>query len=183
VSSKRTLGIIAAVVATVIILILYGVIVRAILNEREEQTSLANSAVQIEEAMAGQESGEQVVAAKQMELEALQQELEEAEFAFPSQVESTEVIGYINDVAQEQGVGLRQLQTLPPITGTVGSSTYIMLAYDVAVEGELGALSAFLTTLESGPISTLALDQIRLEDTSDSETYHLSVMVEVYYRP
>ena len=86
-----------------------------------------------------------------------------ARLAFPSEVDSTEVLAHVVTTAAINDANLRLLQARDPITATVDELAYLILAYDIAAEGELDDLFAFLTDLESGPVGTLSLDQVRLE--------------------
>lgn len=181
--SKRTIAIIAAAGGVVLVLALYGMIVRGILLERRQQVALEDQIAPLEIALAGQQGGAQVLPTREAELATLQAELVEAQFAFPSEVDSTEVLDYIIGVVADHSVNLRRVQARDPLTGTVGGSTYRISSYDVEVEGELGAISAFLADLEPGDIGTLTLDQIRLEaQPTPTAVYRASLVVQVYFR-
>ncbi|TET54130.1 MAG: tetratricopeptide repeat protein, partial [Anaerolineales bacterium] len=92
----------------------------------------------------------------------LEAELLAAQLAFPSEVDSTEVLAHVVATAAVNRVNLRQVQAQEPITTEVGNGTYLVLPYEVEVEGELEALASFLVDLEAGPISTLTLDEISI---------------------
>lgn len=199
--NKRTIRIIGVAVGMVLIALLYGLILRGILHEREQQTLLEEQIGPLEAALADQEEGEQVLPTRQAELATLQAELVAAQFAFPSEVDSTEVLAHVVAAASTHRVNLRQVQARDPLTVTLGTGTYRIFPYDVEVEGGLEAISAFLTALESGPIGTLMLDQVHVQalptptalltppgsppiatPTEDALVYRASLLVQVYVR-
>jgi Tfp pilus assembly protein PilO len=181
--NKRVVAIIGAVVGTVLILALYGLIVRGILREREQQAALEMQIEPFEMALADQQGGAQVLPTRQAELATLQAELAGIQIAFPSEFNSTDVLDHIVTAATNHGVNLRQVQVQDPLTDTLGADTYYVFTYDVEVEGRLGAIAAFLAALESGSIETLILDQISLEaQPTPAAEYQTSLVVRVYVR-
>lgn len=166
-----------------LILLSYGLILRGILLERQRQADLEMQIEPLDVALTGQREGVQVVATRRAELAALQAELAAAELAFPSQVDSTAVVGYIVTAADSNGVSLRRIEARDPLTGTIGSSEYTAFVYEVEVEGRLDTIPNFLAALESGAISTLSIDQIRLEaQPPPASVYRASLVVQVYVR-
>ncbi len=167
--SKRIATILGAVAGLLIIGALYGLILRGIVQERKQQADLEMQIEPLEIAIASQQDSQTLptrraeLATLQVEQAAVQSELVGARLTFPSEVDSTEVLSHIVDAATIHRANLRQLQARDPITTTVDELTYRVFAYDVTAEGELEALSAFLTALESGPVSTLSLDQVRFQ--------------------
>lgn len=182
--NKRVIAIISAVAGAVLILALYGLIVRGILREREQQAALEMQIEPFEMALADQQGGAQVLPTRQAELATLQAELAEIQIAFPSELDSTDVLDHILTSAANQGVTLSQvLQIGDTLTDTVGADTYYVFTYDVQVEGRLDAIAAFLAALESGSIETLILDQISLEvQPTPAAEYQTSLVVKVYVR-
>ncbi|MFQ6100202.1 MAG: hypothetical protein ACE5OS_03055 [Anaerolineae bacterium] len=181
--SKHTLGIIAASAVALLAIALYVLIVRGILFEREQQAALEMQIEPIEMGLAGQQGGDQVLPTRQAELATLQAELEEAQFAFPSEVDSTRVLNYVITAAADHSINLRRVQARDPITATLGiSSTYRIFAYNVEVEGELEPISNFIAALELGPIDAMNLDQIYLEALPTPAVYRASLVIQVYVR-
>jgi hypothetical protein len=179
--SKRNLIVVVAAAGGVLILLLYGLIVRSILNERRDRVLLEDDIFMMEGVLSGQQ-GDQVLSTREAELAVLQATLEAAEFAFPSEMDSTEVLDYIFTAAADNGVNLSYVQAHEPVTGTLGSSIYRVFAYDVEVEGELGTIPAFLAALESGDIETLTLSQLCWEAQPESALYRATLVVQVYFR-
>ncbi|MBU0702757.1 MAG: hypothetical protein KKC18_02695 [Chloroflexi bacterium] len=181
--SKRTIGLISVAAGVLLIALLYGLIVRGVLAQREQQALIEDQIAPLEAALAGQEGGVQVLPTRQTELATLQAELVAAQFAFPIEVDTTEVLAHIVTTAATHRVNLLQLQARDPLTATIGTGTYRIFAYDVETEGTLDTISAFLATLESGPIGTLTLDQMSLEaQPTPPAAYRASLVIRVYVR-
>jgi tetratricopeptide (TPR) repeat protein len=205
--SKRTIGIIGAAVGVLLIIVLYGLIIRGILQERDQQAALEDQIAPLEAGLGGQQGEGSLLGARQSELATLQAKLVAAQFAFPSEIDSTEVLAHIVTTAAVHRVNLREVQSRTPSTSTVGAGTYRVFSYDVEVEGDLDAVSGFLADLEAGPIETLVLNHIHLDaqptptvfptlppplptltlpptptPTEDPPVYRTSLLVEVYVR-
>jgi len=168
--SKRALGIIGLVAGVILIGALYGLILRGILAEREQQAFLEEQIEPRQTALADRREEAEVLPARQIELAAVQAEqaavqaeLAAAQLAFPSEVESTQVLAQVVEAAGIHQANLLRLEARSPTTTTLDERTYLVFAYEVEAKGELGTLSAFLNSLDSGPIGTLSLDQIRME--------------------
>ena len=165
--SKRILVIAGVVLGILVIGVAYGLLGRGLLLERGAQAALAEQIELVETAAARQPEATDALAARQAELAAaqaelatVQSELVSARLAFPSEVDSTEVLAHVVSTAALHRVTLRQIEAHTPTTTTVEAITYRLFEYQVAVEGDLQAVSDFLTALESGPVNTLALDQV-----------------------
>ena len=179
--SKRTIAIIGAVAAVLVIALLYGLVGRSILRERERQTVLEDQILSLESAQAGGSEGVQVLSARQAELATAQAELAASRFAFPAEVDSTEVLAFVVAAADDKDVALRTVRARDPVTTTVGVGASRVLAYDVDVEGELDAIAGFLAALETGPVDTLILDEMHIE-AQPAAIYRISLAVHVYFR-
>jgi hypothetical protein len=181
--NKRIL-VVGIVAGVLLIAVPYFLILRGIASERRQQADLEEQIGILEMGLAGQQmGGSGVVAAREAELATAQAELAAAQFAFPSAVNSTDVLDYIISAAGSNSVNMLQVQARDPLTGAIGSGEYTVFAYDVDVEGELGAITAFIASLESGPIETLIVDQIRLEaQATPQPAYRARLVVQVYVR-
>jgi hypothetical protein len=194
--SKRTITIVGVTVGAVVILALYALIVRGILSEREQQDLIEMQIEPLESALTAQQQGSKVLSDRQVELATLQAELEEAQFAFPSAVDSTQVWRFVYTAAEaNQTTAPPTVRAHSPTTTTLGGGTYSIFAYDVEVEGDLAAIANFIEELELGPVETLALDQILLEaqpplkETSaetpaetPASAYRATLVIQVYVR-
>ncbi len=181
--NKRVL-VIVGIVAALLIAVPYLLILRGIASERQQQAALEERIEILEAGLTGQgEGGAGLVTTRQAELATAQAELAAAQFAFPSEMDNTGVVAYILSTAGGSGATILRVEARDPLTATIGSGAYIAFAYDVEVEGELDALNAFIAALESGPIETLIVDQIRLESrTTPQPPYRASLVVQVYVR-
>jgi Tfp pilus assembly protein PilO len=181
--NKRTIAIVSASVGALLIFVIYVLVVRGILSEQQQQDTLDAQIQPLESALDAQQQGVEVLSDRQAELATLQAELEEAQFAFPSNLDSTKVLQYVVTAAQTNQVTLLEVQARTPVTITLGVSTYLVFAYDVTVEGDLAAIAGFVEELELGPVETLALDQIVIQASSaTSAAYRTKLVVQVYVR-
>lgn len=161
--TRRTVLIAGAVVGGLIALIGFGLIFGDLQRQSDLQTSLSDQIDVLQSARAAQAGGAQVVETVQADLATAQADYAAAQLSFPSEVDSTEVLAHVIATAALNRVTLRSIQAHAPTTATVGSSTYLIYAYDVAAEGELPNVSSFLTQVESGPVGTLNLAQIEIK--------------------
>jgi Tfp pilus assembly protein PilO len=181
--NKRTLAIVGAAAGAVLILLLYVLIVRAIAGERQRQAALETQIEPFETALDAQQQGADVLPTREAELKILQTDLAAIQFAFPSEVDSTEVLNYVIASARESGVSLQQLEAQEPITEAIGEDVYRLYAYDVEVKGGLEATSAFLAALERKAIETMGVDRIYMEAPPTPGVYRTELVVLVYVRP
>lgn len=168
--SRRTVGVIGLVGGLLLVGLVFVLLLRGIWQEQDRQQWLEDQIAPLEIALASQKGEALELPTRQAELQAaraeqatVQAELVAARLAFPSEVDSTEVLAHVVTAAAIHDVNLRQLQARAPMTVTVEERAYLIYAYDVKVEGEMDRLSAFLTDLESGPVETMSLDQLRIE--------------------
>jgi hypothetical protein len=115
------------------------------------------------------------------ELEVLPERLAEAkrelwmaQAAFPSELNSNNIMHTVLELAGGSGVAVRSIETSPPIAepadaeapaadpteGTGGPRT---LTYDVEAAGDFGQLMTFLETLEVGETSTTRISAFTLQ--------------------
>lgn len=181
--NKRTIAIASAVAGAALILLLYVLIVRGIATQRQLQSGIEAQLEPFEIALDAQQQGANVLPTRQAELEALQGELAEIQFAFPSEVNTTKVLSYIYSSATQSGVDVRQLEARRPVTEAIGGEVYRLFAYDVEVEGGLEQTAAFLAALEREAIETMAVDEIRTEAQPTPGNYRTMLTIMVYVRP
>ncbi len=103
------------------------------------------------------------------------QELTAAQIAFPSELDSNNILKTILELAGGSGVAVRSVETSPPVAEpadaeppaadpteeTGGPRT---LTYDMGVEGDFGQLMTFLEALEKGETSTTRISAFTLQD-------------------
>ena len=161
--SRRTIMIIGAVIGSLVVLVIFAVIIGEIQRQTELQSGYADQLGPVRSALTAQAGGAQVVQTRQAELVTVEADYNAAQLSFPSEVDSTEVLAHVIATAALNRVTLRSIQARVPVSSTVGSSTYLIYAYDVTAEGELANVSDFLAQVEKGPVDTLNLDQIAIQ--------------------
>jgi tetratricopeptide (TPR) repeat protein len=202
--SRKTLTIILASAFAVLILIAYALIMRDVMSQRAAQADLGEQIALAQAGATARQQGANVIETRQAELSTAQAKLAQAHLSFPSEVDSTEVLAHVITTAALNHVNLREIRARTPTTTTLGSSVYMIFAYDVRAEGVLEDVSKFIDNVESGPVGTLNVDQIKIEalptpvatatllptvdlaplptPTVDPPIYSTSLMVMVYVR-
>ncbi len=155
--------ILGAVIGSLAMLVVFALIIGEIQHQTELQSGYADQIGPVRSALTAQAGGAQVVQTRQAELVTVEADYNAAQLSFPTEVDSTEVLAHVIATAALNRVTLRSIQAREPVSSTVGSSSYLIFAYDVAAEGELDNVSAFLTQVEKGPVGTLNLDQITIQ--------------------
>ena len=93
------------------------------------------------------------------------QELQAAQAAFPSELNSNNTMQTILELAGESRVDVRSVESLPPVEESADeSSTQTTLTYNVEVEGDFGQLAAFLEALEEDEASTARISTFTLQE-------------------
>jgi hypothetical protein len=94
-----------------------------------------------------------------------QQELQAAQAAFPSELNSNNIVQMVLELAGESQVDVRSVDALSPIAESgEESEAETTLTYDVEVAGDFGQLTAFLEALEEGETSTIRVSTFSLEE-------------------
>ena len=161
--NRRTITILGAVIGSLAVLVIFALIIGEIQRQTELQAGYAEQLGPVHSALTAQAGGAQIVQTRQAGLVTVEADYNAAQLSFPSEVDSTEVLAHVIATAALNRVTLRSIQAREPVSSTVGSSSYLIFAYDVAAEGELDNVSAFLTQVEKGPVGTLNLDQIAIQ--------------------
>lgn len=106
-------------------------------------------------------------------LAAAQASLAAVQGAFPSQMNSTEVIDTILKLADDTGVKAIPLVTQPWAIEKVGEHDYNVFRLNVAVEGSFSQLVSFVSKLENGELKTLIVENLsvtRVTEEPEEET-------------
>ncbi len=101
-------------------------------------------------------------------------ELTAAQIAFPSELDSNNVLKTVLELAGESNVAVRSVEISPPVAEpddaespaadpTEGTGDPRTLAYDMEVEGDFGQLMTFLEALEKGETSTTRISAFTLQ--------------------
>lgn len=125
-------------------------------NEQEALTSQISEVSQtLREIPEPAEDLEQRLAAAQGSLAA-------AQGSFPSQINTTQVINSILELADSQGVKAIPMETQPWLIETVGEHEYCVFRLNVAAEGSLSQLQTFIGELEQSEFKTLIMEGIEV---------------------
>lgn len=112
----------------------------------------------------------------QTRLTEAEQELAAAETAFPTKLDSKDILETILRHVGESQVHLLRIDIREPITEVDGASAYNVLGLDLDVEGNFGQLVAFLAALENSATSTTRIGSFTLEDKGEEKTLNLELL-------
>ncbi len=112
----------------------------------------------------------------QTRLTEAKQELAAAETAFPSKLDSKDILETILGDVGESKVRLLRIDIREPITEVDGENTYDVLGLDLAVEGDFGQLVDFLAALENRATSTTRIGSFTLEDKGERKVLNLELL-------
>jgi len=96
-------------------------------------------------------------------LEIAQARLDDEQGAFPSEINSIEVVDAILELANDCEVKVVPIETQPQATVTVGEHDYNIFRLKVVVEGSLDQLFAFIAGLEKGEFETLIIEHLEVD--------------------
>jgi len=103
-------------------------------------------------------------------LETAQARLDDEQGAFPSEINSIEVVDAVLELANDCEVNIVPIETQPQATVAVGEHDYNIFRLNVVVEGSLTQLLAFINGLEKGEFETLIIEHLEVDrDIEESE--------------
>jgi len=152
------------------------------LRQRQEQGRLAAGTVAVQQALATLPTRPVDLAQRLQEARDAQ---EAAENSLPEQMDTTRTLNAILRLAKEGGVKAIPLLTQPWMTETINGYEYSVFRVELNVSGELTAVQAFLSRLESGEPATLAVEYLhftRPEGLLESGLVEAALRVAVYAR-
>lgn len=192
--NKRTLTIIALAAGGIFILLAYVYILHNTDLEREKQRDLEPQLTAMSASQEGQESIHAALVTRQVELTTAEAQLAAVQLALPSEVDSTEVLAEVVTTAAIHRVNLSRIVAHAPTTVTLEGLAYRILVYDIAAEGDLAHVAAFLGALESGPIGSMTLDGVQIQvqatptpnptlaSTMEPPSYRANLSLKIYTR-
>ncbi len=154
----------------IMLLVVYAYFGMGYINQQKEQKALASQIADVCQTLA------QIPAPPQdleQRLEAVRASLVAEQSAFPSQMNSTEIVDTILRLADDCGVKAIPLITQPWSMENVGEHGYHVFRLDIAVEGSFSQLVSFLSKLENGEFKTLIVDDLsvtRATEQPEGET-------------
>jgi Tfp pilus assembly protein PilO len=115
------------------------------------------------------------------QLAQLETELEQANSAVPSQIDSTSVVNSILDLALSCGVTVTPLQTTD---WSMFDKHYLVYKLQLEVKGTFQQIATFINRLENGTFETLIIDNLDISKNPETEAtpYTSVVNVAVYTR-
>jgi hypothetical protein len=106
-----------------------------------------------------------------------QQELQAAQAAFPSELNSNNIMQTILELAGESQVDVLSVEALAPTAEPAEESgTETTITYDVEVEGDLGQLTAFIEALEQDESSTTRISTFSFEEAGGQYLLYLELV-------
>jgi hypothetical protein len=112
----------------------------------------------------------------QARLEAAKQELAAAETAFPSELDSRDILETILRYVGESQVRLMRIDIQPPTTGGDEAGAYSVLASNLEVEGDFGELVAFVKALEERASGATKIGTFALQDVGGQQVLALELL-------
>lgn len=89
-------------------------------------------------------------------------ELAAAQAALPSRLNGPGVVGALIRLAEETGLRVSDVKTVPGREQQVGEHTFAALSVHIQIEGTLSALRAFVSKMESGALRAARLDELSI---------------------
>lgn len=89
-------------------------------------------------------------------------ELVVAQAALPSRLDGPGVVGALIRLAEETGLRVSDVKTVPGREQQVGEHIFAALSVHVQIEGTLSALRAFVSKMENGALQASRLDELSI---------------------
>jgi Tfp pilus assembly protein PilO len=152
------------------LLAVYYILGMDYMKQRQEHEALAFQITTINQTLEQMSEPPQNL---EQRLETAQERLSAEQNLFPSQLNSTEVVNSILELANQCGVDAIPLVTQSLSTEIVGENSYNILRLSVAAEGSFSQLYSFVSQLENGEYQTLVVEDMtvtRVTPLSEDET-------------
>jgi len=162
--NKRVLRIAGVVIGVFLLSIPYLLLTRGILTTHREQDTLQDRISMLRSALEAQREQQNPIPTREAQLATLEAQKAEVQITFPTELDSTRVLSHVVTTALHHQIDIRRVDAREALTDTVGTGTYHIFAYDLEVEGTMDRTLAFLSDLETGPVETLNLNRIQLQD-------------------
>ncbi len=162
-----------------IILVAYVVIGFSYLKGRQEQTNLREQIEAGGGTLSSLGGSQQTLKDVQERLAQTQEELTSLEGALPQELDSAALVEGLFVSAAQSNVWIRQMNALPPKTvkapGQEEGSGYTVVSYNLAVDGVLPDLLAFLSSIEGDITQTAAVGDLGLGLVEGEEEMKMGV--------
>jgi Tfp pilus assembly protein PilO len=168
-----------------IVLVAYVVIGFSYLKGRQEQPSLREQIEAGGGTLSGVVGSQQTLNDMRERLAQAQEELTSLKNALPQELDSTALVEGLLASAAQSNVSIRQMNALAPKTvnaaGEEEGSAYTVLSYNLAVDGALPDLLAFLSRIEGDITQTAAVGDLGLAAVEGGQ--EMKVGVSFYAKP
>jgi Tfp pilus assembly protein PilO len=168
-----------------IILVAYVVIGFSYLKGRQEQTSLREQIEAGGGTLSSVSGSQQTLKDVQERLAQAQGELTSLENALPQELNSASLVEGLLAYAAQSNVWIRQMNALPPKTvkapGQEEGSGYTVMGYNLAVDGALPDLLAFVSRIEGDITQTVAVGDLGLALVEEGQ--EMKLVVSFYAKP
>lgn len=148
----------------------------SIVREQWDQDALSWQIDLGEEVLSVTEDSRQALEDLEARLRAAEEELALAQSAFPSELDSDDILQTILTRANESQARVLSVNIQPPTTEADEASAYSVLGFNIEVEGDPGQLVTFLAALESGVIGASKTGAFSLEEEDGRYTLNLEVL-------
>jgi len=148
----------------IILLVVYYLLGTGYMKQQKEQKELTSQTTDVTQTLAQMPEPPQDL---EQQLAAAQASLAAEQNAFPTKMNTTQVINTILELADECEVKAIPLVTQPWSMEMVGEHSYDVFRLSVVVEGNLPQLLAFISKLEKGEFTTLLVEN--LSATTESQ--------------
>jgi len=155
---------------TIIVLVVYAYFGMGYMKQRKEHEVLTSQIIEVTQTLRETPQPPQDL---EQRLEAAKASLAVEQSAFPSRMNSTQIINTILKLADVCEVKAIPLVTQPWSIENVGEHGYQVFRLNVAVKGSYSQLVAFVSQLERGEYKTLIVEDLsvtRVTEQSEGET-------------
>ena len=160
----------------IILLVVYYLLGTGYIKQRQEHEALTYQIADVTQTVRELPEPPQDL---ELQLAAAQASLAAEQNAFPTQMNSTQVINAILELADNCEVKAIPLITQPWSMEAVWEHSYYILRLNVALEGSLAQLITFVSELENGELKTLVVENLSITGfTEPSESEEESVSEE-----
>ncbi|MBI2852600.1 MAG: hypothetical protein HYX84_05830 [Chloroflexi bacterium] len=156
----------------------YVFLLTTYVRQQREQRELTFQIDQLRPAMSG--AGDNLDDLERR-LAAARSEVAAEHSSFPSVLSNTEIVDWVQQVAQQSQVKAFVLQAKAISSEKIGTNTYNVLRLEVAAEGSFSQLRVFIQRLEEGILKTLVIDRVNI--ALDQAQSSVSLSLSVYAHP
>ena len=160
-----------------VVAVTYVALGATLLREHQKQEDLSSQIDSAEAVLAGADDVRQDMEDLEGRLAEAREELAAAQAAFPSELDSDNILKTVLDLAGESQVRVTSVNASPPeAEATEDTSDGETLTFDLQVEGDFGQLIAFLEALEEGATSATRVSSFVAEEAAGRYVVDLELL-------